>query len=191
MSDSLSEKDSSFKIQYRSSRREVWDWYWWIWRQPKGLWRYHVGIAVVGFTLILLGRAKSDGITAADLAWAAAASFILVAWFPFWPLLRFKPQLRELEMDAAGIRSVIGKRRGDRRWEEIAAIHDRNGAIFIVGNNMNAFIVPQRAFATEAARASFLESARRWHGQIGPGAPPGPRDPWAVGPFGRRYRSSE
>jgi hypothetical protein len=40
---------------------------------------------------------------------------------------------------------------------------DRSGTIYIAGKNGNAFIVPPRAFATEAARAGFLDTARRWH----------------------------
>ena len=155
--------DSVLKVQYRSSRREVWDWYWWSWRQPKGLWMFHVAIAAIGFAAVLFARPRENAIAAADIGWAVGAALVLVAWMPLWPLIRFKSQPRTLEVDSTGVRSVIGNLRGDRRWDEIAQIHDRNGTIYIVGKNRNAFIVPPRAFATEAVRASFLDSARRWH----------------------------
>jgi hypothetical protein len=159
----VSDSSSALKVQYRSSRREVWDWYWWSWRQPKGLWRFHVAIAVIGFAGMLVGRPRQNGIAAADIVWAVAAALVLVAWMPLWPLIRFKSQPRTLEVDPAGVRTVIGKLKGGRRWDEIAEIHDRNGTIYIVAKNRNAFIVPARAFASEAVRASFLDSARRWH----------------------------
>jgi hypothetical protein len=40
-------------------------------------------------------------------------------------------------------------------------VADENGAIVIVGKNENAFIIPARAFKTEAARAEFLDYAKR------------------------------
>jgi YcxB-like protein len=148
-------------VEYASSRREVWRWYWRAWAKPDGLWLFHVGIAIV------IAASLSRGIfEARRFAVAAIFAFILcAALLPLWPQIRFKSARRSLTIDPSGIRTTIGKVSGSRAWAQISSVEDRGEEIIIAGRNRNAFIIPMRAFTTETNRQDFLRDAKRWHAE--------------------------
>jgi hypothetical protein len=82
---------------------------------------------------------------------------------PLWPQLRFKPAVRTLTINAEGLVTAVGSISGSRSWKDIHSIEESGGAIVITGNNKNAFVVPERAFANSSQREQFLEAARQWH----------------------------
>jgi hypothetical protein len=75
-------------------------------------------------------------------------------------MIQFKPQTRTLTVDEQGIATEIGSKSGTRSWREIRSVADEDGAIVIVGKNKNAFIVPARAFESDAERVDFLNYSR-------------------------------
>jgi hypothetical protein len=97
------------------------------------------------------------------LAIAAIVTVACVVFFPLWPQLRFKSAVRSLTIDAEGIKTVVGTVSGSRLWKDIRSIEESDGTIVITGNNKNAFVVPERAFADSSERLRFLEAARQWH----------------------------
>jgi hypothetical protein len=74
-------------------------------------------------------------------------------------MIQFKPQTRTLTVDEHGISTTIGTKSGVRKWNEIRSVTDEGAAIVIVGTNKNAFIIPARAFDSDAGRVDFLDSA--------------------------------
>jgi hypothetical protein len=88
--------------------------------------------------------------------------------FPLWPQFRFKSAVRTLTIDADGLVTSVGTVSGSRSWKEIRSIEESDGAIVITGNNRNAFVVPERAFASSSERQQFFEAARQWHGAARP-----------------------
>ena len=86
-----------------------------------------------------------------------------VVFLPLWPQLRFKPAIRTLTINAEGLVTAVGSVSGSRSWKDIRSIEESDGAIVITGNNKNAFVVPERAFANPSEREQFFEAARQWH----------------------------
>jgi hypothetical protein len=157
--------DAAHTIEYASARSEVWRWYWRAWAAPKGLWMYHVVIALSVSAVLQLG---GWGLNARRFFTAAVIIFILcVLLLPLYPQLRFKSTVRSLTIDPSGIKSTRGKQSLDCRWKDIAAIEDAGDAIVITraGANRNSFIIPRRAFTDDAGRTQFLRDARLWQQQ--------------------------
>jgi hypothetical protein len=152
-------------VQYASSRREVWRWYWRAWAKPTGLWLLQVAIGIILaalFTGVGLGQPfDASSFVKAFLVCVALCLVLL----PLWPQIRFKPNMRSLTIDATGLKTTIGKRSGSWAWREVSAVTDSNEAIVILGKNRNAYIIPRRAFQDDAARQEFLRDATHWHQQ--------------------------
>lgn len=150
----------SHELRYRSTRAEVWRWYWRTWKAR--LWRLHVLIAAgaaficaCSFSgpITLLRFLESFCITLP----ATTASLAL------WPQLMFKSNERVLTVDAKGWSTRIGRKSGSCPWPLVASIRDSAATVTIVGVNGNALIIPLRAFPDHAAMYRFADDARRWH----------------------------
>jgi hypothetical protein len=150
-------------LRYRSSRAEVWRWYWRAWLRPKGLWRYHAVIFACVAAIILGPRAQPGPLKGQDvfaaLAFASAALIFLAAW----PQIRFKSQERVLTLDERGVSTVIGSLSASVPWNRVVSIDVDNDTIVITGKNGNAFIVPNRAFPGDLDRAEVIRIIRDWH----------------------------
>jgi hypothetical protein len=73
----------------------------------------------------------------------------------------FKTQTRTLTIDEQGISTVIGTKSAVRTWVQIRSVADEEEAVVITGNNENSFIIPARAFESEAARTEFFVCAKK------------------------------
>lgn len=82
--------------------------------QFKGLWRLHVAFAAVATVAAasVYGFAVRVWLPAALIGVATLLGCL--ALFPLWPQIRFKPQVRTLELDGSGYRTSIGRIRGAR-----------------------------------------------------------------------------
>jgi hypothetical protein len=149
---------TSIRIQYFSLRSEVWRFYWRSWRQR--LWKFHLFIfgsfTVVVFVCAILGGTAPSVAGVNAFGWG----LLSIVWLPLYPLLKFKPQMRVLEISAEGISTAIGKLSARRSWHEIASITEADGNFVILGKNGNAFIVPPRAFDSDNSRLAFLAFAQ-------------------------------
>ena len=97
------------------------------------------------------------------LAVAVIGTLGCVVFLPLWPQLRFKPAVRTLTINAEGLVTAVGSVSASRSWKEVRSIEESDGVIVITGNNKNAFVVPERAFANASERKQFLEAACQWH----------------------------
>lgn len=148
-------------LRYRSARREVWTFYWWCWRQPQGLWRIH---AFYGGLLAAVALSHAFGAPLRTSLPLALVAFVLPgAIMAAVPQILFKPRERTLTVDEAGLRTTIGKMSGEQSWDQVMTILALDDLIAIVGKNLKGFIVPRRAFASDAERTEFLETLRRRH----------------------------
>ena len=145
-------------VQYASSRREIWSWYWRAWRS--NLWKFHVTLFVGVSAATLFVLSSGISLRTRDIAFAFVAGLASIAWLPIYPLLQFKPETRTLTIDERGISTVIGKNSAFRAWGQIKSVLEKQGAVVITGQNKNAFIIPRRAFDTEEAQKDFLKYAR-------------------------------
>jgi hypothetical protein len=146
-------------VRYRSTRREIWSWYWRMWRRK--LWFIHALVLVFCSWATLDFLARRDAtLSVSDLIIAALVGAICIAWFPIYPLLRFKPEERTLTIDEQGWSTTIGKISGTRAWKAVRSVEKEGEAIVITGRNLNALIVPRRAFASDAERDEFLVYAQ-------------------------------
>jgi YcxB-like protein len=155
-------------VQYRSSREEIWSWYWRAWRS--GLWRVHATwLACVSLAILVL-RSSQGMPDFRDFVFAILAGAAWIALLPLYPMLRFKTEVRTLTIDETGVSTIIGKRSGFRAWSEIESVQSEQGTIVITGRNRNAFIVPRRAFDTDREQKKFLSYAQQAFRSSRPGA---------------------
>ena len=146
-------------LRYTSARSEVWEWYWILWR--KKLWIHHTYylVCMLVIAISLDGRwPPHKGSVLLGLLIAA----VIIASFVAFPQLMFKPEERTLTASEGGIATRIGNKSASLKWEEIAAIQDRQDIIAVVGKSGRAFLIPRRAFSSEKERSDFLTAVKSW-----------------------------
>ena len=154
----------TYTLRYRSSRAEVWRAYWRLWRAR--LWYVHAIFALA----VAFGFLRTDVLRGDVYVWVAAAvlvfMLILVISVSASQLL-FKSAERTLEVGPDGWSTQIGKKKGSRKWSELAPVREENGVVIIAGKSGNALLIPSRAFETEAQRKAFMEDVSQWSGGHG------------------------
>jgi membrane protein YdbS with pleckstrin-like domain len=148
-----------YSLRYRSSRAEVWRWYWKMWRQR--LWKIHLCLAVaVGVGSALWIKQPPDWLL---MGVSSVVVFpLIVILLAAYPQIMFKSAERELRIDEVGWTTTIGKKRGNVPWHDIAEVSESDGALVIRGVSGHAMIVPSRALAAERWNR-FVEDVREWH----------------------------
>lgn len=150
---------SEITLTYSTTRRELATCYWRMWK--KKLWKFHAAFIVTSIAVVVLiaghwPPSVMDIVRSIVVAVAVIASLIL------FPQIMFKPEVRTLSFDKNGLRTKIGKKSGSVSWQEIESITDSESTIVISRKNLNAFLVPQRAFQSDQERASVLSEIRAW-----------------------------
>jgi hypothetical protein len=139
-------------IQYSSKRREIWNWYWRMWRQK--FWKVHILYFVVA--------ALSFYVASRSILASALFGLIVVVLMPLYPQLRFKPDVRTLTIDDEGVTTTIGRKSGSVAWRDIDRVSENeSGYLVIQRKSGNAFIIPPRAFESEPERLRFFDKAKR------------------------------
>lgn len=82
--------------------------------------------------------------------------------FPLWPQIKYKRSIRTLTIGPEGIDTTIGSKSGKRVWSEVARIEDNGQEIVVTMLNMNAFVIPMRAFSSDDYRTQFLRDMVQW-----------------------------
>lgn len=154
-----------YTLRYATTRRELWRWYWRAWARPNGLWRYHVFIGAA----VAFGTADAKGFATfnwkSTAAIAAGATVCCIALFPLWSQLKFKPEVRTLEIDKAGFKTSVGRYHGIRRWSEIRSVHD-DGETIVLTTRQGAMLIPRRAFGDVVDRGKFIADIKAWHTRV-------------------------
>jgi len=161
--------DPLHTLRYRSSRQEIWHWYWRAW--TSGLWRYPVVVGLLAAVLQAEHRGFSHLSALSLIGTAVTGALVCMLFFALWPQIRFKPAERTLSVNPSGWTTAIGNLTGARTWNEIREIVEDSGMICIVGRGGNALVIPTRAFHTEADRQRFLADIRQWHQAATPARP--------------------
>jgi hypothetical protein len=153
------------RVEYALSRAEVMGWYLKTWVRPSRLMVYRV-VTVAALTGIAWLLAPPE--------WRLLAALVLCAAYlglAFgYPMLRYKPQTRWLEISAYGVESQIAGLRMRAPWPKVREVRLERHAVAITLKSGNAMLIPRRAFADEAAMAEFYAASRRWR-EPGPTAP--------------------
>ena len=149
----------SITVHYSSTRGEIWRFYRQLWKER--LWKSHLAIFV---TIIVFGSFGAFGRLPRDVSELVIMSLIAVipiALLAFYPMLMFKPQRRTLTVDECGITTTIGRHQNKSvAWAEISEVQGHGDALVIQRRNLNAFIVPGRAFSSLEEKRSFEELVR-------------------------------
>ena len=152
----------AIELRYRSSRAEIWRWYWVRWRQS--LWCVHLVLlaglpAIVFAGQLLRGEAPSASGVVIATGPGLLACLLLVAY----PQLAFKPRERWLKIGPDGIDTTIGRRAGHRNWSEMGPVEELADAVCLtVRRTGNAFVMPRRAFASDDDIRVVVAAARQW-----------------------------
>jgi hypothetical protein len=148
----------SLTVSYSSTRREVMGFYWLIWRQR--LWKMHAAIFIAAIALVSFAMFGGWPANVAQLTTVFLLGLVPLLLLALYPMLMFKPQVRILTANSEGIATTIGKRSQVLAWEEIASVKSSSHSLIIQRRNLNAFLVPARAFQTTEARSSFENFVR-------------------------------
>lgn len=148
----------NISITYASRRGEVWRLYRRVWRQR--LWKTHALVFILS-TYAVYAVMFHDTPTAATKVLASAGlALIAPIGLALYPLIRFKPQTRTLSVDDEGLATTIGTHSSRTPWSAFTEVQDDGDAIVILRRNLNAYVVPARAFANAAAREQFRDFVR-------------------------------
>lgn len=150
-----------YSLRYRSSRVEVWRWYWRAWLSRYGWWHLLLAVAVTGETLAIQDGEFQLSKFLLRFLWVAPT---LVGLMAAWPQVAFKSQERLLEVGPEGWSTSIAKKSGSRTWRMVDSIRSNDEIIFIVSTSGNALLIPKRAFQNGISREAFLADIRHWHG---------------------------
>jgi hypothetical protein len=148
-------------LQYTSSREEIWRWYWRQWR--RWLWIFHAFFALVILGIAFTAQSDTFTFTPLRVFYALLAIAATEGFFIGFPQLAFKAQTRTFTVNETSISTKIGRQSGSVNWSQIRTIEDTQGEITIARRNGNAFIIPQRAFRSQAERTDFLSKITNWH----------------------------
>ena len=147
----------TISISYASQREEVWQWYWRVWR--RSLWKIHLGV----FAAVALASSffifDDMPVSLKELLIVSAIAALPLAAFVAFPMLMFKPETRTLSISSSGIATTIGKRSGNIPWTDIINVREEGDALVIQRRNLNAFVIPMRAFKTTAEKSEFADFA--------------------------------
>lgn len=151
-------------LKYSISRRELAIWYWGMWKRR--LWRFHTLCLAISVSVVVL----ADGYwppSAWDITRGLVAGAAVVLFLIFLPQIMFKAQTRTLIFHRNGIRTNIAKKSGRISWKDIDSISDSEGTIVVSRKNLNALLIPRRAFQSEQERESVLNTIQTWMGMTG------------------------
>lgn len=141
----------SLSVVYALRRDEVWRWYKVAWKRR--LWPFHALVVLMPVALFLSQPGKGGWMGAAVAG--GMIGLLACAFMVAYPQIRYRPQQRTLTLDDSGIRGVRGKTDYFVKWDKVGRIEDDGDYLVITERKLNAFIVPNRAFASEADRAAF------------------------------------
>jgi hypothetical protein len=149
-----------YSLRYRSTRAEVWRWYLSAWKSR--LWIFHAAFSV-GIAGLLCAKVLPDANLVVLLMLAMALMPVVFLFFAAYPQVLFKPQERQLTLDAGGWTTRIGKQSGARAWAEIARVEERPDSVVITSRGGNALIVPTRALPDPKDWGRFVADLKAWH----------------------------
>jgi hypothetical protein len=137
----------------------VWGFYRRLWQQR--LWKMHLIIFLTVTISASLAICRGWPRSAPEYLAMGLIGLVPLILLALYPMVMFKPQTRVLTVGDEGIATTIGKRNASIPWGEIASVRSNDdGALVIQRRNLNAFIVPTRAFETPESRSSFEDFVR-------------------------------
>jgi hypothetical protein len=147
-------------LRYRSTRAEIWRWYWRAWRAQ--LWKVHVLAAAAA--AFICAATFTGPVTLTRYLVSFCVTFpIVVLFLSLWPQIMFKSKERVLTVGHQGWSTQIGKKSGSRSWAQIASVQSTPNSVVLVSMTGNALIIPSRAFADSASRMQFVQDVQCWH----------------------------
>ncbi|QRP63234.1 YcxB family protein [Rhodanobacter sp. FDAARGOS 1247] len=147
-------------LRYRSTRSEIWRWYWRAWK-TKYWWQQCLLAAFVVFVALGVSSA-SFSLRQVGTSFAIALPLVIVGVALRTQIL-FKKEERVLSVGPFGWSTQIGNKSGARSWTQVAKIQETHDAVVIVGTNGNALIIPSRAFPDTMSQQQFLIDVQSWH----------------------------
>jgi hypothetical protein len=149
-------------IEYQSKRAEVAAAYFYTWRHSWRMRLFQTWIAVTAFAAWSIQLSSPERPFRSTILPAALGTLAVLAFLPLYPQIMFKSRMRRLTVDPDGIHTTIGSLRGDIPWARVASVSLVGDRIYVLGKNLNSFVIPDRAFSGVEHRAEFVKNAESW-----------------------------
>ncbi len=144
-------------IRYSLKRKDIWDAYWFTWRNGWKLkaTQFIFGGLVFVITTHLMTGGRTP--TISQLAIACGVALLSILWLPVYPLLLYKSEERMLTIGPQGVVTSIGDLSGEVRWAAIARVQADGDRVYLIGKQGHAFTIPSTAFTSSEERGRFVD----------------------------------
>jgi YcxB-like protein len=151
-----------YTLSYRSTRGDVWRWYWRMWRRK--FWVVHLLLsAFIVAVMFQITRGPLFPLLILLILCFVAIVVVLSSV----PQILFKSATRTLVVSESGWVTTIGSKSGARRWNEIGTIEENATHVILTTNSGSAMLIPRTAFATEEQAQHFVAQTRQWKAHAG------------------------
>jgi hypothetical protein len=144
-------------IHYALKRKDIWDAYWFTWRNG---WKLKVAqLFITGCAFFVTKQWLSGGgpATTSQLAISFGVALLSILWLPLYPLVLYKPHQRMLTIGPEGVVTSIGDRSGEVPWIAIDRVQLDGDRLYVVGKSGNSFAIPGAAFPSHEERKRFAD----------------------------------
>lgn len=151
-------------IEYRINRFDLVRGFFFNLRHSPRTQQFVFGASAIGGLYTLFIRHRINGhLTPSDFIIALVVALVIILSIPVFSFVTAKTQKRKLSITTEGIDTQIGSQSGRIAWKSVDSIIVTHDRIFITGKTANAFIIPSRAFISDAQRDKFIELAIEYH----------------------------
>jgi hypothetical protein len=84
--------------------------------------------------------------------------------YPWYFRRTAKKDKRTLSISPVGITTQVGSKHGEIAWSQVENLWVTQEYVFIVRGNLNAFVIPKRAFRDDEERIAFIRLSQEYWG---------------------------
>jgi hypothetical protein len=151
-----------YTLSYRSTRGDVWRWYWRMWRRKFWLVQLLLSVCIV---VVMFQITRGSLFSLLLLLVLCFVGAIVV--FSSVPQILFKSATRTLSVSESGWVTTVGSKSGARHWNEIGPIEENATHVILTTWSGSAMLIPKTAFTTEEQAQQFVAQARQWQADAG------------------------
>jgi hypothetical protein len=154
-----------FRVVYSAGRAEIAGWYARSWITPSPLWMPRlITLGSLTVLAVLAARARHWPPVQSAVTWALCV-LAYVAFVFLYPQATYRRRERTLEISPEGVESWAGHFHGRTPWRKIRGVSKVGKTAVLIRTPTGVYVVPRRAFGSDAEMDAFYEAAIRWRAE--------------------------